>query len=62
MTMMLEYGHTVADEILDLLNSRHDCQETPLSSDGVVKDAGWNMLIDSLLPDSKFLFLYVLFL
>jgi hypothetical protein len=61
MTMMMELGHTVADEVFDLLNSRHGCQKTPLSSDGVVKDAGWNMLINSTLLDSKFLFLYVPF-
>lgn len=61
MTMMPEFGHTVADEVLDLLNSRHGCQETPLSSDGVVKDAGWNMLVNSMLLDSKFLFLYMPF-
>lgn len=57
-----EFGHTVADEILDLLNSRHGCQETPLSSDSVVKYAGWNMLINSMLLDSRLLFLYVPFI
>lgn len=36
----MELGHTVADEVFDLLNSRHGWQETPLSSDGVVKDTG----------------------
>lgn len=59
--MMMEFGHTVADEVLNLLNSRHGCQMTPLSSDGVVNDAGWNMLINSMLLGSKLLFLYVPF-
>lgn len=34
---LMELGHTVADEVFDLLNSRHGCQETPLSSEGVVR-------------------------
>lgn len=40
---LMELGHTVADEVFDLLNSRHGCRETPLSSDGVVKDTGRNV-------------------